>query len=122
MVLVKLDHLLFKAKGYKSVFSNKVEDEFADHHHCRLGKWAEGGKGSQIFGNTPSFRKLESPHQSVHENIIAAVKCVSAGTCSQEAKNVMTYFKEAESASRNVIDTLNAMLSEERQTRSGKQG
>lgn len=120
MVLVKLDHLLFKAKGYKSVFSNKVDDEFADHHHCRLGKWAEGGKGSQLFGNTPSFRKLESPHQSVHDNIIAAVKCVSAGTCSQEAKNVMTYFKEAESASRNVIDTLNAMLQEEHQARAGK--
>lgn len=120
MVLVKLDHLLFKAKGYKSVFTNKVDDEFVDHHHCRLGKWAEGGKGSQIFGNTPSFRKLEAPHKSVHDNIIAAVKCVSAGTCSQEAKNVMTYFKDAENGSRDVISTLNAMLIEEREKRSHK--
>jgi hypothetical protein len=32
----------------------------------------------------------------------------------------MTYFKEAESASRNVNDTLNAMLQEERQARAGK--
>lgn len=120
MVLVKLDHLLFKANGYKSVFSLKVDSEFADHHHCRLGKWAEGGKGAEIFGNTPSFRKLESPHKTVHDNIIAAVNCVTAGTCGQEAKNVMTYFKDAEKASRDVIDTLNAMLIEERQKRKSK--
>jgi methyl-accepting chemotaxis protein len=120
MVLVKLDHLLFKAKGYKSVFTNKADDEFVDHHHCRLGKWADGGKGAQIFGNTPSFRKLEAPHKSVHDNIIAAVKCVTAGTCSQEAKNVMTYFKDAENGSREVISTLNAMLIEEREKRSHK--
>lgn len=117
MVLVKLDHLLFKAKGYKSVFTLKVDDEFVDHHHCRLGKWAEGGKGSQIFGNTPSFRKLESPHKMVHDKIIAAVNCVKANTCTQEAKNVMTYFKDAEKASRDVIESLNAMLIEERQKR-----
>lgn len=120
MVLVKLDHLLFKAKGYKTVFSSKVDDEFADHHHCRLGKWAEGGKGSQIFGNTPSFRKLEAPHKTVHDSILSAVKCVSSGTCGQESKNIMTYFKDAENASRDVINTLNAMLIEERQKRAGK--
>ncbi|MBV5320193.1 MAG: CZB domain-containing protein [Sulfuricurvum sp.] len=120
MVLVKLDHLLFKAKGYKSVFSLKVDEEFVDHHNCRLGKWAEGGKGSQIFGNTPSFRKLEAPHKNVHDNIIAAVNCVKAGTCAQEAKNVMTYFKDAENGSHEVISTLNAMLIEERDKRSHK--
>ncbi|MFA6628245.1 MAG: methyl-accepting chemotaxis protein [Sulfuricurvum sp.] len=120
MVLVKLDHLLFKAKGYKSVFSNKVDEEFADHHHCRLGKWAEGGKGAEIFGHTPSFRSLETPHKLVHDNIIAAVNCVKANSCGKEAKNVMTYFQDAEKASRAVIDTLNSMLLEERQKRIGK--
>ncbi|WP_424191021.1 CZB domain-containing protein [Sulfuricurvum sp.] len=117
IVLVKLDHLLFKANGYKSVFNLKVESEFADHHHCRLGKWATGGKGSQIFGHTPSFRKLESPHKLVHDNIIAAVNCVTAGTCAEESKNVMTYFQDAERASREVINTLNAMLMEDKQIR-----
>lgn len=117
MVLVKLDHLLFKAKGYKSVFNLKVEEEFVDHHHCRLGKWAENGKGAQIFGNTPSFKKLEMPHKLVHDNILSAIQCVTDGTCGQESKNVMTYFSNAESASRDVINTLDAMLNEERQNR-----
>lgn len=117
MVLIKLDHLLFKANGYKSVFSLKVENEFVNHHNCRLGKWAEDGKGAEMFGNTPSFKKLEAPHKSVHDNIILAVKCVTAGTCGQESKNVMTYFKDTERASREVIETLDAMLYEERQKR-----
>lgn len=117
MILVKLDHVLFKAKGYKTVFANKLDDEFVDHHNCRLGKWVEGGKGSQIFGNTPSFKKLETPHKSVHDNILSAIKCVTSGTCGKEANNVMTYFKEAEEASRHVIEALNAMLIEERQNR-----
>lgn len=120
MILVKLDHLLFKAKGYKSVFSNKADEEFVDHHHCRLGKWSEGGKGSQIFGNTLSFKKLEAPHKSVHDNIIAAVNCVKADTCGKEAKNVMTYFQDAEKGSREVIEALNTMLIEERQKRNEK--
>lgn len=118
MVLVKLDHLLFKAKGYKSVFTNKVDDEFVDHHHCRLGKWATGGKGEQIFGKTPSFKKLESPHKAVHDSILAAVECVKAQSCSKEAKNVMTYFKDAERSSHEVISVLSEMLLEERRLRS----
>jgi len=118
MTLVKLDHLLFKANGYKSVLDNKVEIEFDDHHHCRLGKWAEGGKGAEIFGDTPSFKKLEAPHALVHDNILAVIKCVQAGTCTQESKNVIHYFREAENASSRVIETLDAMLNEKANKRS----
>ncbi|WP_414720213.1 CZB domain-containing protein [Sulfuricurvum sp.] len=117
MILVKLDHLLFKAKGYKSVFNLKVDDEFADHHHCRLGKWAEGGKGSEIFGKTPSFRRLELPHKTVHDNILAAVECVKSNKCSQEAANMIEHFKQAEKASKEVVEVLGSMLIEERQSR-----
>lgn len=118
MVLVKLDHLLFKAKGYKTVFTSKVDGEVVDHHNCRLGKWADGGKGAEIFGSTPSFRKLETPHKLVHDNILAAVKCVASGTCGTQSTNVMSYFKNAEDASREVANILSAMLIEEKQKRS----
>lgn len=120
MVLVKIDHLLFKARGYKSVFTMKIDNEFVDHHHCRLGKWADAGKGSQIFGHTDSFRKLESPHKSVHDNILSAVACVQTNTCTKESDNVAKYFENAETASQEVIRVLGDMLIEERQIRSRK--
>jgi hypothetical protein len=120
MVLVKIDHLLFKARGYKSVFTMKIDNEFVDHHHCRLGKWADTGKGSQVFGHTQSFRKLESPHKLVHDNILAAIECVRTDTCTKESNNVAKYFENAEIASQDVIRVLGDMLTEERQTRSKK--
>ena len=117
MILVKLDHLLFKSRGYKTVFSLQLDSEFVDHHNCRLGKWAEGGQGQKIFGATPSFSKLERPHKAVHDNIIAAVACVKNETCATEAQNVMSYFSKAEEASQEVIALLSAMLTEEAKTR-----
>jgi methyl-accepting chemotaxis protein len=120
MVLTKLDHLLFKSRGYKTVFLNRVDDEFADHHGCRLGKWYDNGKGKELFGSMPSYSKLEAPHKVVHDRIHDAIHCVKSGTCGEEATNVMTYFRDAESASRDVFNVLSSMLKEERQKRLGK--
>ena len=97
VVLVKLDHLLFKSRGYKTVFLNRVDDEFADHHGCRLGKWYDNGLGKAVFSSTPSYSKLEAPHKVVHDRIHDAIHCVKSGTCGEKSTNVMTYFKEAES-------------------------
>ena len=120
VVLVKLDHLLFKSRGYKTVFLNRVDDEFADHHGCRLGKWYDTGLGKEVFGSVPSYSRLEAPHKTVHDRIHDAIHCVKSGTCGEKATNVMSYFKEAESASRDVFNLLSSMLSEERQKRTGK--
>ncbi|MDP3586475.1 MAG: methyl-accepting chemotaxis protein [Sulfuricurvum sp.] len=120
IVLVKLDHLLFKSRGYKTVFLNSVDDEFADHHGCRLGKWYEYGLGKEVFGSVPSFSKLESPHKVVHDRIHDAIHCVKAGTCGENSKNVMSYFKDAESASREVFNLLSVLIDEEQKKRKGK--
>jgi methyl-accepting chemotaxis protein len=117
VVLTKLDHLLFKARGYKTVFLNRVENEFPDHHGCRLGKWYDNGKGKELFSATPSYPKLEAPHKIVHDRIHDAIHCVKSGTCGEKSTNVMTYFREAESASRDVFSILTTLLHEERQRR-----
>ena len=117
MVLSKLDHLLFKANGYKSVFRGEATGHFAADTECRLGKWYFEGVGKDKFGKCPSYSKMAAPHKEVHDNIKKAVDCVKNGTCTQEAKNVMTYFDAAEEASKKVIENLTAMLEEERRIR-----
>ncbi len=113
MVLSKLDHLLFKANGYKTVFSGKAEDSVVADTECRLGKWYFGGIGKEKFGKCLSYSKMAEPHKSVHDNIRKAVECVKANTCTQEAQNVMTYFNNAEESSKQVIEILSSMLVEE---------
>lgn len=119
VVLVKLDHLLFKSRGYKTVFLNRVDDEFSDHHGCRLGKWYDNGLGKEVFGSVPSYTKLEAPHKVVHDRIHNAIHCVKSGSCGEKSANVMTYFRDAELASRDVFSILNALLAEEKAKRKG---
>ena len=117
MILSKLDHLLFKANGYKTVFTGQVHGEFVAETQCRLGNWYFNGQGKEKFGKCPSYSKMAAPHKEVHENIKKAVKCVAEGTCTQHSQNVMTYFDAAEQASEKVVETLNNMLKEEKSLR-----
>ena len=117
MVLSKLDHLLFKANGYKTVFTGEATGHFSSDHECRLGKWYFEGSGKEKFGKCASYSKMTIPHKEVHDSIKKAVDCVKKGTCTEESQNVMTYFNDAEKASMKVIETLNSMLKEEKEFR-----
>ncbi len=120
IVLSKLDHLIFKANGYKTVFTQQVNAEFKSDTECRLGKWYLSGKGKENFSACPSYTKMALPHKAVHDNIKKAVACVKAGTCTQESQNIMTYFEAAEKASSEVVNTLSALLHEENHIRRSK--
>jgi len=117
MVLSKLDHLLFKANGYKTVFTGEATGHFATDNECRLGKWYFEGEGKEKFGKCPSYSNMATPHKAVHDSIKKAVDCVQKGTCTQESQNVMTYFQDAEEASKKIMLVLNSMLNEEKEIR-----
>ena len=116
-VLSKLDHLLYKANGYKTVFTQEVHASFANDSDCRLGKWYFSGIGQEKFSKCKSFAKMKVPHTAVHENIQKAVHCVQEGTCTKESQNVMTFFNAAEEASKEVVAVLSELLIEEKELR-----
>jgi len=120
MILVKLDHLLFKSNGYKSVIKQDSGNNFASHTECRLGEWYEHGVGKERFSKTLSYTQLEVPHKDVHVNIKKAVDCVVKNSCVSESKNIITYFGDAEKASHKVVEILNKMLAEEKESRTKK--
>ena len=119
IALSKLDHLVFKANGYKTVFTQKVDNTFASDTECRLGKWYFHGKGQENFSKCASFSRMARPHKEVHDNIKKAVECVVKETCTEESENVMTYFESAEKAASEVLEILSKLLYEERKLRHG---
>ena len=121
ITLVKLDHLLFKSNGYKSVLLDNDDLSFSDHHDCRLGEWYERGIGKDVFSKTRSYKLLDNPHSEVHDNIIDAVKYVKDGTYLAKAEKVLKHFDNSEDASLQVINILDDMLEEERELRKIKE-
>jgi len=117
VILAKLDHLLFKAKGYRSIFLNNIEGEFGDHHSCRLGQWYENGLGKEAFFKVASYSKLKDPHANVHNSIIEALKCIENQNCTERIDFILESFESAEIASQSVIAILDAMLEEEKALR-----
>ena len=117
IILSKLDHLIFKANGYKTVFRGEATSDFKNDTECRLGQWYFTGKGKENFSSCPSYPKLATPHKEVHENIKKAVECVKKGSCTKESENVMTFFTKAEESSKKVTSLLSSMLVEEKASR-----
>ncbi|MDP2430518.1 MAG: methyl-accepting chemotaxis protein [Pseudomonadota bacterium] len=77
----KVDHLVFKMDIYKVFLglSNRREDEFAGHTHCRLGKWYYEGDGKSCFSKLPGYQAIEPPHVAVHRHGENAVRLFHAG-------------------------------------------
>jgi len=117
MVLSKIDHLLFKANGYRTVFNGQSSQNFASEHECRLGQWYTTGIGKEKFSKCPSYTKMSMPHKEVHDNIKKAVAIVMNGSHIKDTQNIDTYFDNAEKASMEVIGYLNDMLEEEKKIR-----
>ena len=108
--LAKIDHILFKVLGYKGVFTDD-HTELSDHTSCRLGKWYET-TGKENFGKTTAYKKLESPHKIIHDEINKALKCIRDGECLNDINYVKNLFMNAEKASKDVFDSINKMLKE----------
>ena len=110
--LAKLDHVLFKTSGYKGVFEKKDLD-IIGHSDCRFGKWYSD-IGQKLFSHTPSFAKIDAPHQAVHKNVQEALDCVKDGSCLNDINYVINKFDGAEKASQELFLLLNEMLKEAR--------
>jgi hypothetical protein len=103
----KFDHLVFKFEIYKVLFgaSTKSANDFASHHHCRLGKWYYEGEGRQCFSRLQGYRELESPHEEVHRFGVDALGHFTAGRIEEAVASLATM----ERASASVLEKLEKM-------------
>jgi len=113
MVLVKIDHILFKSNAYTSVISQKSVAEFGDHKACRLGKWYLG-EGKDRYGHTKNYPLIDQPHSKVHSNVIKNVEFVNSGTVYKKENEtiIIDNFKNMEDASEKLFSILDQIIDE----------
>ncbi len=113
--LVKVDHVIYKQRAYVLV-SDPSQDEFrkavgVDHHNCRLGKWYEG-PAKEVFGDSPSYRKLVTPHSKVHSCVHEMVELLNQKWERDETiqDRIFDALKCAEDASLEVMQILDQVV------------
>ena len=103
----KSDHNLWK-KGLSEMLvglNNLTEDELADHHSCRLGKWYSSIADTAIKGH-PAYQALEKPHADVH----TYGKKAAAQFAQGDREGALASVSEMENASAEVIRLLDELI------------
>jgi methyl-accepting chemotaxis protein len=113
MVLVKIDHILYKSNAYTSVISQNAVAEFVDHNNCRLGKWYLG-EGKERYGKTKNYPLIDAPHSEVHSNVIKNVEFVKNSTVyrRENESTIINNFKNMEDASEKLFNILDQIIDE----------
>lgn len=112
------DYILFRAKSDHFIWKKKLaegfvglvslnENELADHHQCRLGKWYDKVSDPWFLKN-PDFVSLVEPHARVHSFGKEAARAHNMGNI-EEAERL---FDEMEAASGEVVATLDKLLAQ----------
>ena len=116
--LVKVDHMIYKQKAYKSFHAGTENPDAravqVDHHSCRLGKWYYEGTGREAFGHLQAFKELEEPHSQVHNAGHAALDLLTQDWEKDRAllAEILENYRQMEEASDRVMDRIDAMITE----------
>jgi len=113
VILVKIDHIIFKSNAYSSVLAEKATQTFQDHTQCRLGKWYLTD-GKQEFSNTNAYKEIDKPHAQVHKKVLDNMVYVKKGEALNPLNSdiIVQNFSEMEQNSTKLFELLNAMVQE----------
>jgi len=101
--LAQSDHVIWKKRLANMIVGKEglKEDELADHHTCRLGKWYDCVDDSKYKDN-PVFQKLVEPHKLVHAHGKEAVIKFN----NNDMKGALEEINKVEAASKDVLNML----------------
>lgn len=104
--LAQSDHVIWKKRLANMVIGREglENDELADHHTCRLGKWYDAVEDSK-YKDDPVFQKLVEPHKLVHEHGKQAVVLFNSGNM----QGALGEIDKVEEASKDVLRMLSEL-------------
>ena len=80
----KIDHIVLKIVGYKAILEKKIT-EIVDENSCRFGKWF-AQVSSTLLKNNSHVPSIVKHHQTVHQNLKAAMKKNAEGETEEALK------------------------------------
>jgi methyl-accepting chemotaxis protein len=114
--LVKVDHIIFKNSAYSTILSEDAlrAATFTDQHGCSFGHWYYHGEGNKRFAHTPSYAKIESPHNKVHEMILGILPCTTRKDCMKKSHqdSIVKDITRMEENSTLLFEFLDSMVNE----------
>ncbi len=114
VVLVKIDHVIFKASAYDIVADGEPSSKCEPNgdEKCNLGKWMNE-VGKERFGGTNSFGMVQSTHKVVHEMLHKNCKYfMKEDKRLENEASIVENFKTLEKSSMELFTLLNKMLEE----------
>ena len=111
VILVKIDHILFKSNAFNRVITHKGSQGVPSHTECRLGKWYQS-EAKELFGFTKAYKEIDRPHAIVHKASMEAEDLFKDGYNEKAVPIVLKKFKEMEDASQELFELLDQMLAE----------
>ena len=111
IILVKIDHILFKADAFSKVIEAKKDTKIIDNHECRLGKWY-ATDAKKRFGFTNAYKEIKLPHEIVHKSAIKANSIVQNGYDEKNSLLLIDEFRKMEEASSKLFYIFDDMLKE----------
>ncbi len=105
--LAKIDNMIFKTNGYKSVYKEDATVEITDDKSCRFGKWYHSNEAKKAVKDTQVYGAISAPHRKVHELVRSIVEIVKSGNEIERADEILSLAKEPQEASKELFDLLN---------------
>ncbi len=114
LTLVKIDHMIFKSKGYQAIYKENGNTQFDDENSCRFGKWYTSSEIVKEYGKLPSYPTIANPHKNVHHIIKEMLKYIKTNQTIEKADEILTLAKDWEKNSSELFKILNQLLREKK--------
>ena len=115
MTLAKIDHIVFKTKGYLATFKEDISFNPADASTCRFGKWYSD-EGKQELDAYKGYMNVLRPHKAVHDDVIKVASILKSNDVVQRAEEVKKLFDSIEKDSNELFDLLDKLTDEKRES------
>ena len=114
LTLVKIDHMIFKSKGYQAIYEENSNVRFNDENSCGVGKWYTDKEIIKEYGKLPSYSAIANPHKNVHHIIKEILEYIKNNQTIEKADEILALAKDWEKNSSELFKILNQLLREKK--------